>query len=562
MDKPIEDVLQLCLQDIESGRATIEDCLKAYPTHAAELAPLLKMAQALPRIPWSEPSPEFRLRSRQWLEQELAPKPATEHGTGVRQVIRERHIARLLAAGADEITAGRITVADFLARHPNESADLEPLLRLAFALPPIPWDGPSPEFAARAKAALRDEMDRAEFQARRGTSARLSQAKLANLLAECADAITESRATVADCLERYPHQARDLAPLLRIVAQMPPLPEAQPTNEFRLRGRQALLDAMEDHANAGRRRKGGVARAPRNALSAAAAGVAALTLVGVSAGVVFASQDSQPGDTLYPVKTVSEQVRILTAPNDQAKAQAYITVLDHRVDEIGKITPQTPPAVADSIASAYADAAQRAANLGSPSGTPNPLVANALQQQEQRLITVEETAPPTSRPAVTKALEASKQNARVASQSSAPTAEPKEPVAVPLVRSLPQRATSPTVAVAAVAPSPPTPPTLVATSTPANSPGLPPGSVPAPAPPGSNSALTPGLPPGSVPAPAAPTSTATAQATPGLPPGAVSAPSAPTAVITPGLPPGSVPAPGGPTLTPSPTPTGTKTSPR
>ena len=54
-----EDVLAQCLSDIESGKATIDDCLKQHAGEADALRPLLQTALAVRTAPEVNPSPAF-----------------------------------------------------------------------------------------------------------------------------------------------------------------------------------------------------------------------------------------------------------------------------------------------------------------------------------------------------------------------------------------------------------------------------------------------------------------------------------------------------------------------
>ncbi len=50
-------------------------------------------------------------------------------------------------------------------------------------------------------------------------------------------------------------------------------------------------------------------------------------------GSVFAAQSTLPGDLLYPVKTGLDQVSVTLAQGDQARAAAYLTLAERRLDE-------------------------------------------------------------------------------------------------------------------------------------------------------------------------------------------------------------------------------------
>lgn len=70
--RDLEKVLANCIDDIKSGRASVEGCLERYYAWRNELEPLLRLALRLPPLPDTEPSQELRLRARRALQQEIA----------------------------------------------------------------------------------------------------------------------------------------------------------------------------------------------------------------------------------------------------------------------------------------------------------------------------------------------------------------------------------------------------------------------------------------------------------------------------------------------------------
>ncbi len=55
-----DDVLAQCLNDVQSGTATVQECLERHPDYARQLRPLLLTAVAVGSAPAVEPSPAFR----------------------------------------------------------------------------------------------------------------------------------------------------------------------------------------------------------------------------------------------------------------------------------------------------------------------------------------------------------------------------------------------------------------------------------------------------------------------------------------------------------------------
>jgi hypothetical protein len=106
--------------------------------------------------------------------------------------------------------------------------------------------------------------------------------------------------------------------------------------------------------------------------------------------VVYASQGSQPGQVLYPVKLISENVALELASSPQAQFNLNMEFAGRRLDEIGKLVQagKDPGAqVADRLQNELNAAFDNAANLdnaGSVKALEN-LQANLLKHQNQLL---------------------------------------------------------------------------------------------------------------------------------------------------------------------------------
>jgi hypothetical protein len=60
----IETTLEQCLNEIETGESTLNECLARYPEHAAELTSLARASTRLARAGDVMPSPVFKARTR------------------------------------------------------------------------------------------------------------------------------------------------------------------------------------------------------------------------------------------------------------------------------------------------------------------------------------------------------------------------------------------------------------------------------------------------------------------------------------------------------------------
>ncbi|MDO8578829.1 MAG: DUF5667 domain-containing protein [Dehalococcoidales bacterium] len=79
-----EEILAECIEEVQQGRSTVEDCLRRYPELSSELKTMLELVQGIKTANVS-PTPEFRRRLRSRLFEETAPakaKIAKESGRG------------------------------------------------------------------------------------------------------------------------------------------------------------------------------------------------------------------------------------------------------------------------------------------------------------------------------------------------------------------------------------------------------------------------------------------------------------------------------------------------
>jgi len=71
MSAKFEDILIQCLDDIKAGKCSIEDCLERYPSLRNRLEPLLRIALEIQPPPDVEPSPDFKIKARVQLMEQI-----------------------------------------------------------------------------------------------------------------------------------------------------------------------------------------------------------------------------------------------------------------------------------------------------------------------------------------------------------------------------------------------------------------------------------------------------------------------------------------------------------
>lgn len=64
MNNELETILDVCLNQIEDGESSVEECLALYPEQAPQLEPLLKAATKLSRGREVVPDPAYKARTR------------------------------------------------------------------------------------------------------------------------------------------------------------------------------------------------------------------------------------------------------------------------------------------------------------------------------------------------------------------------------------------------------------------------------------------------------------------------------------------------------------------
>ena len=173
--------------------------------------------------------------------------------------------------------------------------------------------------------------------------------KIADILDQCIEDIKAGRSSVEDCLAKYPSMRKQLEPLLRIALGIQEPPDVKPSAAFKVRARVQLIEQI--HAKQAVTKQPWVRYIKQlkpipykgrfNMISIIMAIVLAVSALG--GGTVYASQDSLPGDALYPVKTGTEQVRLVLTPGDAAKVDLQLTFASSRLEEMTGLVEKGKP---------------------------------------------------------------------------------------------------------------------------------------------------------------------------------------------------------------------------
>jgi len=158
-----------------------------------------------------------------------------------------------------------------------------------------------------------------------------------NILDECLERLLVKGETIEQCLQSYPQQATELEPLLQTALATKKASAIQPRPDFRARARYQFHSALREAES----------KTSRPLLSWLPQWATVVTVVLVlllaGGGTVAAAGNSMPDNPLYPVKLVTEQVRLTLTPSNIGKAELYAKLADKRVIEIAQMADKGKP---------------------------------------------------------------------------------------------------------------------------------------------------------------------------------------------------------------------------
>jgi len=168
--------------------------------------------------------------------------------------------------------------------------------------------------------------------------------RIEEILTQCIEDIKAGRASLEDCLDRYPYVRHELEPLLRVAMSIKEPADIRPSDAFKVRARVNLMEhihasqsgkkAMRSPSQAGVRH--GWYTGWARAVAIAVAVILFISAAGT--GTAFASQSSLPGDTLYSVKLGTEQLQRIITFDDAAEVELELKFASTRLDELEELT--------------------------------------------------------------------------------------------------------------------------------------------------------------------------------------------------------------------------------
>ncbi|MGB5925260.1 MAG: DUF5667 domain-containing protein [Dehalococcoidia bacterium] len=219
--------------------------------------------------------------------------------------------------------------------------------------------------------------------------------KFEDILAQCIEDITAGRASIEDCLNRYPSMREQLEPLLRIALEIREPPDVKPSPSFKIKGRVWLMDQIHGRQSA---KKWPWFRYDSQVkpityirrFSPSMAGVILAVVLAVSAlgaGTAYASQASLPGDTLYSVKLGGEELTMVLVRDDVARVERALSFAERRVGEMETLAEKGRPQDLDLAVEKYGYALnitlteiEQARNRGLDTGNVTARVAEATSR--------------------------------------------------------------------------------------------------------------------------------------------------------------------------------------
>ena len=197
--------------------------------------------------------------------------------------------------------------------------------------------------------------------------------------------------TIAACLDHYPDQASELAPLLTAAARLRPLAGQGLSDAQRAQGRAVVRAAARTHATRATqpRSQQGWGWMKSRAFGLAMAGIATVLVLALAGTTVLASQ---PGDVSYPLRVVAERAPAALRFSPAGRANAELGIADRRLDDLEshlRATRQVEAAALAALIRGDEAAARRAIDLPE---TQRRLVAQRIDRHAAAILRLADRA--------------------------------------------------------------------------------------------------------------------------------------------------------------------------
>ncbi len=173
-----------------------------------------------------------------------------------------------------------------------------------------------------------------------------NEARFNEVVDRCIEAIERGQTTVEACVAQFPEYP-DLGDLLRMASALNDLPRPMMPAAFTAKTQQRLQAQLRAQSRAQKAPRSAPARpwwAPVLRVFATVA-VILVIVFGLGAGLVSAAENTAPGDTLYGVKRLAEQVEsgLTTLVNPDARPYILLRMAQERVREVNILTQRGQP---------------------------------------------------------------------------------------------------------------------------------------------------------------------------------------------------------------------------
>jgi hypothetical protein len=162
--------------------------------------------------------------------------------------------------------------------------------------------------------------------------------KISMILTQCIDDIEKGEKTVAECIEQYPQYKDELVDLLNLMQYVKVNLKEPVDEDFRWRTRSTLVNRVVNHQPVTIWEKSRLwfretftIRKRKPIMQAVLIVTVLLSLI--SGGSVLASENTVPGDFLYPLKMIVEEARLVIT-GEEKDATLHLQFAERRLREV------------------------------------------------------------------------------------------------------------------------------------------------------------------------------------------------------------------------------------
>jgi uncharacterized membrane protein YgcG len=162
------------------------------------------------------------------------------------------------------------------------------------------------------------------------------------IVTNCIREIKSGEATLVECLNRYSSRSQELKALLEVALNIQEPPALKLDSHYKQVAKAQLLQQIKDAKQERAKSLGDIfsfGLPPQFVWARIAVSVVVVVIVisMLAGGIAYAAQGSLPGDSLYPVKIRTEDIRLLIARNSADKVDLNLKFAQTRLVEMRKL---------------------------------------------------------------------------------------------------------------------------------------------------------------------------------------------------------------------------------